>query len=182
MPPRPARRAGCLTCRGGAVCAGHPGPGWLVLEQLARLGYSDHLRPEGDHRGIGELLHGAAITSVPGVRDRVLAGDSSSLFFLPLSHILARVVALAAFARWKQRQGQPAGATVADLRTDPELRAVVQQAVDRANTQVSRAEGIKRFRILPGRFEVGVELTPTQKVRRDYVLATCASDIAALYA
>ena len=87
----------------------------------------------------------------------------------------------AAFARWKQRQGKPAGATVADLRNDPELRAVVQQAVDRANTAVSRAEGIKRFRILPGRFEVGTELTPTQKVRRNYVLATYASDIEALY-
>ena len=88
----------------------------------------------------------------------------------------------AAFARWKQRQGKPAGATIADLRNDPELRPVVQQAVDRANTAVSRAEGIKRFRILPGRFEVGAELTPTQKVRRNFVLATHASDIEALYA
>jgi long-chain acyl-CoA synthetase len=88
----------------------------------------------------------------------------------------------AAFARWKQRQGKPAGATIADLRNDPELRPVVQQAVDRANTAVSRAEGIRRFRILPGQFEVGAELTPTQKVRRNYVLATHASDIEALYA
>lgn len=47
---------------------------------------------------------------------------------------------------------------------------------------VSRAEGIRRFRILPGTFEVGAELTPTQKVRRDYVLAKYASDIDALYA
>ena len=52
----------------------------------------------------------------------------------------------------------------------------------RANTAVSRAEGIKRFRILPARFEAGAELTPTQKVRRDYVLAKFASDIDALYA
>jgi len=35
-----------------------------------------------------------AITGAPGIREQVLAGDSSSLFFLPLSHILARVVAL----------------------------------------------------------------------------------------
>jgi len=59
---------------------------------------------------------------------------------------------------------------------------VVQEAVDRANTVVSRAEGIKRFRILPGTWEVGAELTPTQKVRRDYVLAKYASDIEDLYA
>jgi long-subunit acyl-CoA synthetase (AMP-forming) len=31
---------------------------------------------------------------VPGVRERVLTEGSSSLFFLPLSHILARVVSL----------------------------------------------------------------------------------------
>ena len=84
--------------------------------------------------------------------------------------------------RWKPRQGKSAGAAIGELRDDPDLRAVVQQAVDRANTAVSRAEGIKRFRILPGQFEVGAELTPTQKVRRNYVLATYASDIEALYA
>jgi len=87
----------------------------------------------------------------------------------------------AAFARWKQQQGKPAAATVSELGEDAGLLAVVQEAVDRANTAVSRAERIKRFRVLPGRFEVGAELTPTQKVRRDYVLASYASDIDALY-
>ena len=87
-----------------------------------------------------------------------------------------------AFARWKQRQGKPAGALVAELSEDPDLRAVVQVAVDRANTAVSRAEGIKRFRILAGQFEAGAELTPTQKVRRAYVLAKYAADAEALYA
>lgn len=33
-----------------------------------------------------------AILGAPGVTDRVLTGDASILFFLPLSHILARVV------------------------------------------------------------------------------------------
>jgi ABC-type multidrug transport system fused ATPase/permease subunit len=88
----------------------------------------------------------------------------------------------AAFARWKQRQGKPAGATIGELRDDADLRAVVQQAVDRAKAGVSRPETIKRFRILAGPFQVGAELTPTGKVRRDYVLAKHASDIDALYA
>jgi long-chain acyl-CoA synthetase len=87
-----------------------------------------------------------------------------------------------AFARWKQRYGKPGAATVSDLREDPGLRHAVQEAVDRANTAVSQAEGIRRFRILPGTFEVGAELTPTQKVRRDYVLARYAGEIDALYA
>jgi long-chain acyl-CoA synthetase len=86
-----------------------------------------------------------------------------------------------AFSRWKQRQGKPASATIGELCDDPDLRAVVQQAVDRANAGVSRPETIKRFRILPGQFEVGAELTPTGKVRREYVLAKYASDIDALY-
>jgi long-subunit acyl-CoA synthetase (AMP-forming) len=47
---------------------------------------------------------------------------------------------------------------------------------------MSRPETIKRFRILPGQFQVGTELTPTGKVRRDYVLAMYATDIDALYA
>jgi len=86
-----------------------------------------------------------------------------------------------AFTAWKQRAGQPPEATVGDLRDDPDLRAAVEEAIDRANTLVSRAETIKRFAILPTSFEVGAELTPTQKVRRHYVLDKYASEIDALY-
>ena len=87
----------------------------------------------------------------------------------------------AAFARWKLRAGKPA-ATVGDLAEDPGLRAAVQQAVDRANATVSKAESIRRFRILDADFAVGAELTPTQKVRRPYVLDKYAAEIGALYA
>lgn len=88
----------------------------------------------------------------------------------------------AAFARWKQREGKPVGATIGDLCGDEDLRHAVQRAVDRANSSVSRAESIKQFRILPAAFAIGAELTPTHKIRRDYVLATYASDVDALYA
>ena len=57
----------------------------------------------------------------------------------------------------------------------------MREAVDRANAAVSRAEAINRFRILPDGFAVGAELTQTQKVRRDYVLAKFAADVDALY-
>jgi long-chain acyl-CoA synthetase len=65
-----------------------------------------------------------------------------------------------------QRQGKPASATISDLCGDPDLRSAVQDAIDRANTAVSRAERIKRFRILAVTFAVGAELAPTRKVRR----------------
>jgi len=76
----------------------------------------------------------------------------------------------------------PEAATVSDLREDPGLRRAVQEAVARANTAVSRAEGIRRFRILPGAFEAGAELTPTQKVRSAFVLAKYAAEVDAPYA
>jgi long-chain acyl-CoA synthetase len=87
-----------------------------------------------------------------------------------------------AFTRWKRQAGKPSDATVADLRDDPALRAVVAEAISRANTAVSAAESIKRFGVLPGTFEVGAELTPTQKVRRQFVLDEFADDADALYA
>jgi long-chain acyl-CoA synthetase len=87
-----------------------------------------------------------------------------------------------AFAGWKQQHGKPAAATPGQLREDPDLSGEVQEAVNHANLAVSRAEAIKRFRILDATFAVGAELTPTQKVRRDYVLDKYANDIDAVYA
>jgi long-chain acyl-CoA synthetase len=86
-----------------------------------------------------------------------------------------------AFVEWKRQHGRPASATVAELREDPALVAVVQAAVDELNEAVARAEAIRRFRIVDGGFAVGDELTPTQKVRRERVLAKLAADVAALY-
>jgi long-chain acyl-CoA synthetase len=57
-----------------------------------------------------------------------------------------------AFARWKQRQGKPASATISDLCDDPDPQSAIQDALDRVNSTVSRAESIKRFRILPATF------------------------------
>ena len=52
-------------------------------------------RPKGCVLSHGNLISAVrAITSAPGISNRVLTGDASILFFLPLSHILARVVAL----------------------------------------------------------------------------------------
>ena len=44
------------------------------------------------YRNLAEAVR--ALVAAPGVLDRVLAGDACSLFFLPPSHILARVVSL----------------------------------------------------------------------------------------
>ena len=47
---------------------------------------------------------------------------------------------------------------------------------------MSRAEAIKRFRILETDFtEAGGQLTPSLKLRRSVVVKECAADIEALY-
>jgi len=69
----------------------------VTAETLATIVYTSGTtgRPRGcmiSHGNLTEAIR--AILAVPGVRDRVLGGDACSLFFLPLSHILARVVSL----------------------------------------------------------------------------------------
>jgi len=87
-----------------------------------------------------------------------------------------------AFGPWKEQHGKPASATVADLKDDPDLVADVQHAVDDANLAVSRAESIRKFRILDSDFtqEQG-QLSAKQGIRRSVLAKEFASDIEALY-
>jgi long-chain acyl-CoA synthetase len=83
---------------------------------------------------------------------------------------------------WKTQHGKPATATPADLATDPDLLADLQAAVDDANKAVSRAESIRKFRVLGSDFtESSGHLTPSLKVRRNMVTKDYAAEIEALY-
>ncbi|MET8760410.1 long-chain fatty acid--CoA ligase [Lentzea sp. NPDC004782] len=87
------------------------------------------------------------------------------------------------FPSWKESHGKPASAEVADLIEDPELLAEIQAVVDEANKSVSKAEAIRKFRVLPVDFtEAGGEMTPSLKLKRSVVATTYASDIDAIYA
>ncbi|MEV8362801.1 AMP-dependent synthetase/ligase [Streptomyces niveus] len=69
-----------------------------------------------------------------------------------------------------------------ELVTDEDLLAALQRAVDEANRLVSRAESIRRFRVLPGSFtEASGQLTPSLKVRRAAVVEDFAVEIEELY-
>jgi len=87
-----------------------------------------------------------------------------------------------AFGPWKERHGKPASATVADLRDDPDLKAEVREAVDDANKAVSRAESIRKFRILDGDFtqEQG-QLSAKLGIKRAVLAKEFAGEIEALY-
>ncbi len=89
---------------------------------------------------------------------------------------------LKALQTWKRRHKRPPGAAPADLAGDPDLTAEIQLAVNEANKSVSRAQSIRRFRILSTDFtEAAGQLTPSLKVRRDVVAKDFAADIQALY-
>ncbi|MFD7984488.1 AMP-dependent synthetase/ligase [Kitasatospora indigofera] len=86
------------------------------------------------------------------------------------------------FPRWKEINGKPATATVAELREDPDLLAALQSAVDDGNAAVSHAEAVKKFRVLDTVFsEAGGHLTPSLKLKRNLVLKDFAADVEALY-
>src|SRR5262249_10425545 len=87
-----------------------------------------------------------------------------------------------ALEHWKRQHGKPADATPTDLADDPELCSELQTAVDDANKAVSRAESIRKFRILSTDFtEASGHLTPSMKVRRGIVANDFAAEIEALY-
>ncbi|ANZ35058.1 long-chain fatty acid--CoA ligase [Lentzea guizhouensis] len=87
------------------------------------------------------------------------------------------------FPTWKESHGKPASAEVPDLVEDADLLAEIQAVVDEANKSVSKAEAIRRFRVLPVDFtEAGGEMTPSLKLKRSVVATTYASDIDAIYA
>ncbi|MEU3647443.1 long-chain fatty acid--CoA ligase [Lentzea sp. NPDC034063] len=87
------------------------------------------------------------------------------------------------FPSWKESHGKPSSAEVPDLIEDADLLAEIQAVVDEANKSVSKAEAIRKFRVLPVDFtEAGGEMTPSLKLKRSVVATTYSSDIDAIYA
>ncbi|MFG3508796.1 AMP-dependent synthetase/ligase [Streptomyces sp. NPDC047821] len=84
--------------------------------------------------------------------------------------------------RWAAEHGKPAGATAASLREDPDLLAEVQRAVDDGNAAVSKAESVRKFRILTSQFtEEAGHITPSLKLKRNVVAKDFADEIEAIY-
>ena len=74
------------------------------------------------------------------------------------------------------------GASMADLAVDPQLISVIQTAVDEANKAVSKAESIRKFRILTTDFTIaGGQLTAKLSVKRHVIAKEFSSEIEALY-
>lgn len=73
-------------------------------------------------------------------------------------------------------------APLAELIENPEVRALVQKAVNTANEAVSNSEAIKKFKILP--LDLTIEngyLTPKLSIKRHMINSDFAADIDSLY-
>ena len=159
--------------------------GWLLTGDLGELDDEGFLRVTGRKK---ELIVTAGGKNVaPGVlEDRLRAHPliSQCMVVGDGRPFIACLVTLdpEALEHWKKQHSKPAGATAADLAADPDLTAEIQAAVDDANQAVSRAESIRRFRVLDVDFtEENGYLTPSLKVRRGVVAKDFAADIEALY-
>ncbi|MDN3353195.1 long-chain fatty acid--CoA ligase [Actinomadura sp. DC4] len=82
---------------------------------------------------------------------------------------------------WKEQHGKDS-MSMTELVEDPDLVKEIDAAVAETNASVSRAEAIKKYRILEADFteETG-HLTPTLKVKRNLVVKDFETEIEALY-
>src|SRR3954466_3951437 len=84
---------------------------------------------------------------------------------------------------WLESKGKSKDLTPEQLREDDDVLAEVQSAVDDANRAVSKAEAIKKFRVLAEDFtEDNGTLTPSLKLKRAVVMKEFGDEVEALYA
>ncbi|GGN75915.1 AMP-dependent synthetase/ligase [Nocardia rhizosphaerihabitans] len=83
---------------------------------------------------------------------------------------------------WKDRNGVAADTAIETLIENPALVAEVQAAVDETNKKVSKAEAIKKIRILPVDWtQEGGELTPKMSLKRAVVMKQYAGEVDKIY-
>jgi long-chain acyl-CoA synthetase len=158
--------------------------GWLRTGDLGEIDADGFVRVTGRRREVLVTAGGKAVAPAlledrirahPLVDQCLVVGDGKPY--------VAALVTLDhdALAAWADRNGKPRDST--RLATDPDLLAEVQRAVDEANLAVSKAEAVRRFRVLATTWtEDGGQLTSSLKVKRRVVLQQNRSEIEQLYA
>jgi long-chain acyl-CoA synthetase len=144
---------------------------WYRTGDLGQMDGEGFLRITGRKKEI--LVTAGGKNVAPAVledRMRAHALVSQAMVIGDGQPFIAALVTLDAEAlpAWAEANDKPSG-KVEDLIDDEDVRAEVQAAIDDANKAVSKAESIREYRILPEDFEIGEELTPTLKVKRNVV-------------
>ena len=159
--------------------------GWFATGDLGSLDADGYLTITGRAKEIIVTAGGKNVAPGPiedGIRAHRLVGNAVLIgegrkFVSAL--ITLDEVELENWAAENGHGGEPADRLV----DDPALRAEIQFAVDDANRQVSQAEGVKKFVVLPRDFsEEAGELTATLKVKRHVVAENYADQIEGMYA
>jgi long-chain acyl-CoA synthetase len=159
--------------------------GWLRTGDLGVLDDSGHLSITGRKKeiivtstgkNVAPALLEDRIRAHPLVSQCIVVGESRPFICCLVT------IDREAMAVWAQANGKSADISEAGASDDPDLLAAIQTSVDQANAAVSKAEAIRRFRVLPTDFtEDSGHLTPTLKLKRDVVTRDFAADIDALY-
>jgi long-chain acyl-CoA synthetase len=168
-----------------ATAEAFDGEGWFATGDLGELDEDGFLKITGRKKEI--LVTSGGKNVAPAViEDRIAAHPlvGQALVVGDGQKYVAALITLDQeyFGYWKSTAGKPEDATVGDLVDDPELRAEVQAAVDDGNAAVSKAEAVRKFRILATEFspENGY-LTPSLKLKRNVIMKDFASEVDALY-
>ena len=83
---------------------------------------------------------------------------------------------------WLNNNGEDAGMSLDEAAANPAVLAEVQRAIDAANENVSRAESIRKFTILPTELtEASGHLTPKMSIKRNVILDDYADMIESMY-
>jgi long-chain acyl-CoA synthetase len=83
---------------------------------------------------------------------------------------------------WLANNGLDGAMSLQEAAKHPAVLAEVQNAIDAANAQVSRAESIRKFVILPIEFtEQSGHLTPKLSIKRHEIMKDFAGEVEALY-
>ncbi|MET8867473.1 AMP-dependent synthetase/ligase [Nonomuraea sp. NPDC004580] len=150
--------------------------GWFHTGDVGELDADGYLRITGRMKEI--LVTAAGKNVAPGPLEDALRAHplvSQAMIIGDGRPFVAALITL-------DPEALPAGATVAGLKSDPEVLAQIQGAVDRANAMVSKAEQIKKFVVLDADItEESGHLTPTLKVKRNLVMRDFADEIDAIY-
>ncbi|MEV0398917.1 long-chain fatty acid--CoA ligase [Actinoallomurus sp. NPDC050550] len=159
--------------------------GWFHTGDVGELDGDGYLRITGRKKEIIVTAAGKNVAPAP-LEDRLRAHPliSQCMVVGDGRKFIGCLVTLdpEALEQWKQQHGRTS-LSIAEAVKDPDVLKEIDAAVADANATVSRAEAIKKYRLLDVDFtEESGHLTPTLKVKRNLVERDFAAEIEALYA
>jgi long-chain acyl-CoA synthetase len=158
--------------------------GWLHTGDLGELDDDGFLRITGRKKEIIVTAGGKNVApSVLEDRIRAHALVSQALVVGDGKPFIGALITLDAemLPIWAANEGR-AGLTVEQAVDDPVVHAELQRAVDDANAAVSKAESVRKFRVLAVDFtEESGHLTPSLKLKRHLVMKDFGEQVEQLY-